>query len=558
MKQINLIFRGKKGTEMKRTSVCVMLSACALILTCGCGAPANLIRNPGFEKHDEYDPTRPKGWNRLQSNKTTMFVDKSVFRSGRQSLSIISDPGEGSTWATKWLFTLDKGREYKFSLHTKWNGVGEGCSVRVYALRHLTEWSWSKKGKLLLGKVYKNREWAKHEAVFSMPEDADKLLILINPAPPKTPNNRIWVDDVSLCASGKAPSGTSGPVTKPRIYGKRPRIKIDGKSHALLLDGKPFLPIGICNPRSRQDMKEIKAQGFNTVVLADEAELIDKAHAEGLFVRFGINLLNEFREWEEMRGMVSEYKDHPALLVWQPKDEPAEMASSARACKIIKKADPTRPIAITAANPRTFSHLADMTDILLSCAYPIKKNSSVLTVDADWIDLATKVVKGKKPIWWILQAYEWEGDGRILPTVAQERCMTYLALIHGVKGFFYFSYPQMKRKEKPALWNSFKGLTAELKQLAPVILAATPKQDIKVTPPGSGLHYLLKQHKGRTYVFAANPENKEVKATFTLPKMKRDFSLSVLFEKSKAPEVTGNSFSDAFEGYGVHVYEIGP
>ena len=545
--------------RLKVMAVCLAIFTIALISALSHAAAPNLIRNPSFEQEDEYDSTLPRGWCRLQSGPNNMFVDKSTSHSGKASMCIISNPDVGTAWATKWIFNLDKGRQYKFTVYTKWNGVGDGCSVKIYAAPYPMRWGIGRKGKLLFEKVYKNKEWKKHEANFSMPDDMNILAIYINPEPWKTSNVRVWVDDVSLHALGKAPPKSS-KITKPRVYRRRPKIEIDKTSHAILLDGKPFLPIGIAHPKDKAGVKAVKAQGFNTVWLVqDSVHLLDDVYDAGMYAYVDFSLLTDMRAWDEIRRQVSVYKHNPAVLGWQPKDEPDQKSIAAvqKACEIIRKADPSRPIIINAANPRTFSALAKMTDILMSCAYPIKTHSARLTQDTDWMDLAAEAVGYKKPIWWWIQAYEWKGDGRILPTVAQERCMTYLAVIHGVKGLFYFSYPSMKRREKPALWNSFKSLTAELKQLAPIILAATPKQEITVTPTGSGLHYLLKEYQGRKYIFAANPGTEKVRATFTLPKLKKGFRLSVLFENRKAPRVTASSFTDAFEGYEVHVYEIG-
>ncbi len=545
---------------MKTTSVYLTFLVVVLISVSACATQPNLIGNPGFERPDEYDASLPRGWYRLQCRPNNMFVDKSTFRSGNACMCIISDPDEGTPWGTKWVFNLDKGRQYKFSLYTKWNGVEDGCSVRIHAAPYPMRWGIGRKGKLLFGKIYKNKEWQRHEATFSMPADMDVLAIYVNPAPGKKPNNRIWVDDVSLYASGKAPSKPT-TTTKPRVYRKRPKIKIDKTSNALLLDSKPFLPIGIAHPKDKAGVKAVKAQGFNTVWLVqDSVHLLDDVYDAGMFAFIDFSLLTDMREWDEIRRQVSRYKDNPAVLGWHPKDEPSRkaLAPARKAAAIIRKADPSRPIIINAANPRTFQALAKMTDVLMSCAYPVKTRSARLTQDTDWMDQASEAVGGKKPVWWWIQAYEWKGDGRVLPTVAQERCMTYMTLIHGVKGFCYFSYPQMKRKTEPALWNSFKGLTAELKQLAPVILSATPKQEISVTPADSGLHYLLKEHGGKKHIFVANPNTKEIKATFTLPGLKPGFRLSVLFENRKAPKVVTNSFTDVFKGYGVHVYEISP
>jgi hypothetical protein len=87
-------------------------------------------------------------------------------------------------------------------------------------------------------------------------------------------------------------------------------------------------------------------------------------------------------------------------------------------------------------------------------------------------------------------------------------------------------------------------------------ISFTPEQNISVTPQEADIHYLLKEYEGKKYILAANPEKKEIKVIFSLPELNKDFKLKVLFEERKAPQVSGNSFADVFEGYGVHIYEI--
>ena len=368
---------------------------------------------------------------------------------------------------------------------------------------------------------------------------------------------------------------------KTKGYGRRPKIEIDKESHALLVDGKPFFPIGIAHPGNEEGVKACKEQGFNTVWLhpriwgkyidprrepdwgvigARLENFINSCHANKLFGMIDLGSFMRYNKWEKMKEFISKYKEHPTVLVWQPMDEPGPglIPDLLKTYNFVKSIDLSHPIIVNLgwSGMMCPDKYKDGCDILMTDPYPIRKDSANLLMVADYTDRIVKAVDNEKPVWIWLQAYEWSGDSSLLPTPLQERCMSYLAIIHGAKGLFYFSYRQMMRKEKPALWNSLKSLTAELKKMAPIILAPKPKQKIELIPKDSSLQYLLKEYKGKKYIFAANPVEKEVTVTFKLPGLKRRAKLSVLFEDREAPRLTGNSFTDTFSKYAVHIYEI--
>ena len=367
---------------------------------------------------------------------------------------------------------------------------------------------------------------------------------------------------------------------KIKGYGRKPKIEIDKESLALLVNGKPFFPIAISHPKNEEGVKAVKGQGFNTVSIHPGIwgkyidprkepdwgvigtrleEFINSCHANKLFGMVSLGSSMRHNKWEKMKEFISKYKEHPTVLVWLPMDEPGPelIPDLLKTYNIVKSIDPSHPIAVCLGWKGIMcpAEYKDVCDILVTDPYPITKDSANLLMVADYTDRMVKAVDNKKPVWMWLQAFG-EYKNYILPTPAQERCMSYLAIIHGAKGLGYFSYGKMMPKEKPALWNSFKSLTAELTQMAPMILARTPKQNVTVIPEGTGIHYLLKEYKGKKYIFAANPVEKEVKATFKLPGLKRKAKLSVLFEDREVPMLTGNSFTDTFSKYAVHIYEI--
>jgi hypothetical protein len=81
----------------------------------------------------------------------------------------------------------------------------------------------------------------------------------------------------------------------------------------------------------------------------------------------------------------------------------------------------------------------------------------------------------------ISSQYDADTEIKRAITPEEQRCQTYLALIHGAKGLFYFKYP-IEHKDT---WECFagtasvNGLTSELKALSPCIL--TPDIDQKIT-----------------------------------------------------------------------------
>jgi len=65
---------------------------------------------------------------------------------------------------------------------------------------------------------------------------------------------------------------------------------------------------------------------------------------------------------------------------------------------------------------------------------------------------------------------------------------------------------------------------------------------------------LCKRKDGATYVFATSLRDKPTKATFTVEGASR---VEVIGEK-RTLEAPSGTFTDAFEGYSVHLYRVAP
>jgi hypothetical protein len=134
--------------------------------------------------------------------------------------------------------------------------------------------------------------------------------------------------------------------------------------HTVLVDGKPFFPIGLyyCyeefEDHSGKLLQDLRDYGFNTAgyyrwgqpAWQKELELADKAGLK-VWIR-GINGLAVDSDATEksLRDQVQQVKTQPALLFWEFQDEPllnkVPIAEAMRGQEVVKKLDPDHPLLV--------------------------------------------------------------------------------------------------------------------------------------------------------------------------------------------------------------------
>ena len=112
---------------------------------------------------------------------------------------------------------------------------------------------------------------------------------------------------------------------------------------------------------------------------------------------------------------------------------------------------------------------SDYCDVLSTDPYPIP-NGKITAVSSHTDRLLNGMKQGQSRMVW-LQMFGGEGAWTRAPNKEETRCMTFLALNHGIKGIAYFNYipPKLRngiRQNKEA-WESLKTLTKEIQELAP-------------------------------------------------------------------------------------------
>ncbi len=268
-------------------------------------------------------------------------------------------------------------------------------------------------------------------------------------------------------------------------------IRDDG---LLLLDGKPFFPIGPSYvkplPENENSLDNayawLKKAGFNTIC-ADPIRggrqnfkrykaYLDKIAKYGIkvYLQPGNSKGANCQDIDAILETVAEYYRHPALLAWYIGDDtvlhntPEQMEMKTEAIRSIDPYHPTcQADAVLPYHPPVFSPVAgaddtsryrpmvNATDIFRAELYPVRNHteknakdcvpsliSSMRTIQRDIRDKAAS----PKSIWGIVQYFEgWnktveKSTWKRYPTWQELRAMTWGSAIYGAKGLNWYSY----------------------------------------------------------------------------------------------------------------------
>jgi hypothetical protein len=376
----------------------------------------------------------------------------------------------------------------------------------------------------------------------------------------------------------------------------------------LVIDGKKVFPIGFTmppppdgrTPQGTNAIEELHDAGANflrTGVMGtawnDAAfELEQKYHDAA--ARFGMHCLVNLRELGSigpedsvkealLRKLVNRFKNHPAMGVWKHVDEPEwgkhALPPMLRATQISRELDPNHPIEITQAPRGTIDTLRPYNaacDLLGADIYPVGyppgthsllPNKEISMV-GDFTKIMMQVADGKMPVWMTLQI-SWSGvikPGKTLrfPTFAEERFMTYQAIINGARGLIFFGghIPKAMSAEDAALgWNwrfwqrVLRPVIEEIGEnspLQPALVAPDSKLPIAVAG-GDGIEFCVREIGDELFILACKREGATVQATFSgLPASSARGE--VMFEPPRLVEAKDGKFTDWLGPFEVHVY----
>ena len=255
----------------------------------------------------------------------------------------------------------------------------------------------------------------------------------------------------------------------------------------------------------------------------------------------------------------------PGVVGYYVQDEPKLTAQpkTFHQYSLIKANDPSGFNFAVINRPNDLLFWRDTVDVLGVDPYPVQSanaSSNIISEVADWTRDAYQAAHGMRPVWTVIQFFQGTVKSS-WPTEQQLHDMSWMAIVEGATGVFYWSYGVRGLSfvtdpvEHAALYQELIDVTREIKSLEPVLLSP----DAPVITANSAAGTVFAKTKvgvdGTRYVFAYNHGGTPVTAQFTLAGSATSI-LDYDTGTTCAPD-TSTTFYGVFQPYQAHVFLVG-
>jgi uncharacterized membrane protein (UPF0127 family) len=349
-------------------------------------------------------------------------------------------------------------------------------------------------------------------------------------------------------------------------------VKADDKhrqgSPPFIKDTKPLLrndvfPL-IAYGATEEDFSFISDIGFNGVVTGvsngNVEQLIEASNREGLFLVAR----------PESKEVLKRLSESDRLLGWYVEDEPEARSVPVERIQdtvnIIRQAGSTHPTFMAMVRPEFAQSYREGADVILMDQYPVP-NEPLIWLSKS-MEQAKRIAAGKG-IWAVVQMFGgqgWKGKGWDRePTYEEMRALSYLAIIHGAEGLFFYTVKDGNydlRLNKPHL-KEVRQLIQELKFLSPFFLfnaegipEFTSDSLYAYAPDGSKpVHARMLKDGKRLCIIAINVLDKPVKGR--LSGLENGISFLDDYFSGERHVVKDGNIIDEFKPYEVKLYIAG-
>jgi hypothetical protein len=240
----------------------------------------------------------------------------------------------------------------------------------------------------------------------------------------------------------------------------------------------------------------------------------------------------------------------------------------------MKAADPSRPVVLNLGqgvawddwigrgvrthHPEDYPEYAKGADIASFDIYPVTAEPPVKG-NIWYVGKGTQRLRQwtdkKQRVWACIEATRISNPD-VKPTPAQTKSIVWQAIVHGAQGLVYFSHQFAPTFVEAGILadeemsSGVKAINEQVRQLAPVL--NSPDVTGTVTVAGGPVDVLVKRRGKEMYLFAVSMTDKPSEAKFSLPSGKR----AEVLGEGRILETSRHTFSDRFEGYGVHLYRV--
>ena len=334
--------------------------------------------------------------------------------------------------------------------------------------------------------------------------------------------------------------------------------------------------------RSPERAPAYKAIGINTFIGLWEGPTEDQLAALTKYDMFVVASQNEVGLHSRNRGMIKR---------WLHDDEPDNAqpigfgfhgsripaSEVVRRTQEMKARDSTRPVVINfgqgianefwrgrgpcSGDENYYSIAARDVDVLSFDIYPVGSKTPQVKGKLDYVArgvarLMNLAINGQA-VWAAIETTALDPAVAISP--AQLRAEVWMAIIYGARGIVYFvhEFAPIFREDAifrhPDVVSEVARQNELIKSLAGVL--NSPSLDGAINARANvPLATVAKQYKDKLYIFAVAMTNSASRPRFTLESL-TGLEALVLGEK-RTVTISRGVFEDAFDGYGVHVYEI--
>jgi len=252
-------------------------------------------------------------------------------------------------------------------------------------------------------------------------------------------------------------------------------------------------------------------------------------------------------------------------------------------------ADPTRPVYLglgqgvastdyvgrgsCSGNTSMYSEYAQAADILCFDIYPVNEEransddpaaAGNLWYVAQGVDNLRGWVNDKKPVWNDIETTTIDA-GNGTPTAQDITTEVWMSIIHGSMGIMYFCHIFTPAEDDQGLLDTptakaaVAAVNTQITMLAPVLNTQSLANGATATssnPTNAPIDIMVKRYQGALYIFAVAMRPVAATGTFK-PRGVTTGTATVLGENRTIP-ISGGSFSDSFDSYAVHIYQLGP
>ncbi len=404
-------------------------------------------------------------------------------------------------------------------------------------------------------------------------------------APPislSLPADRLDVGDYQLLVTLTDSSGQVVHTARKRLQKLPPaptghEWRFD-EHQVLLHNGEPFLPFGWFSQNIETwDPKEgyTALQAYSREYFPDDVvrAWMDPIAARGTYVTFSpyspafrnrredMHRPLDDRERQALIARVHALRDHPALLAWYMADEPELVPALPRRMQeiyeTVRDADPYHPCIMLNDTIAGIYRYERGGDVLMPDPYPcfLKGGLAAAPIEktSQFMLAVRDATRGRKPAWVTPQGFNYGDYGRAGnrgPTLTELRNQNYQAVVHGAKGFLWYTYGQYQNY--PDLYLGMPFLAREMADLKAAVLADDVPHAVAIAAAKpEHLHVSLRRAGKGLVLFAVNTATEPQTATLTIKDAPANL---VVVSEGRTVSLINGSFRDQFGVYATHIY----